>query len=76
MTTPIFDRETASLFPVAPLSSVSWLLDIQAIYHQPEVLQYPRGQEILAAFPDAERIVVDSHWNIPGLHGFEGNVDQ
>ncbi len=52
----------------------SWLLDIQTIYHQPEVLDYPRGREILDSFPQAERIVVDSHWNIPGLNGFEGNL--
>lgn len=26
-------------------------------------------------FPNAERVLVDSHWKIPGLHGFEGNVD-
>jgi spore photoproduct lyase len=52
-----------------------WLLDIQAIYLQPDVNEYPRGREILEAFPDAERFLVDSHWKIPGLYGFEGNVD-
>ena len=31
--------------------------------------------EILARFPDAERIEVPSHWNIPSLHGNEGSVD-
>ena len=51
-----------------------WLLDIQAIYHEPAVLDYPRGLEILARFPHVERILVDSHWKIPGLHGSEGNV--
>ncbi|MBV9305411.1 MAG: hypothetical protein JOZ45_04695, partial [Acidobacteriaceae bacterium] len=53
----------------------SWLLDIQTIYHQPEVLDYQRGREILDTFPRAERIVVDSHWKIPGLNGFEGNLE-
>lgn len=53
----------------------SWLLDIQTIYMQPEVTTYVRGREILAAFPDAERIEVASHWNIPGLFGYEGNVE-
>jgi spore photoproduct lyase len=51
-----------------------WLLDIQAIYLEPDVMQYPRGREILERFPDAERVIVDSHWKIPGLHGSEGNV--
>ena len=36
---------------------------------------YPRGMEILARFPDAERVEVPSHWNIPSLHGNEGSVD-
>lgn len=51
------------------------LLDIRRIFHEPAVAQYPRGQEILARFPDAERIVVPSHWNIPSLHGNEGSVE-
>lgn len=51
------------------------LLRIQQIYLEPEVEQYPRGREILARFPDAERIAVPSHWNIPGLHGNEGLVE-
>ncbi len=52
-----------------------WLLDIQAIYLEPEVQEYSRGREILDAFPDAEQIVVDSHWKIPGLHGYAGNIE-
>jgi spore photoproduct lyase family protein len=48
------------------------LLDIRTIYHEPAVLDYPRGQEILARFPDTERVEVASHWNISGLHGNEG----
>jgi spore photoproduct lyase family protein len=66
------------LFP--PVSArmpenLSWLLDVQAIYHEPAVLQYPRGIEILARFPDAERVEVPSHWKIPSLHGSEGSVE-
>ncbi|MBV9678065.1 MAG: spore photoproduct lyase family protein [Acidobacteriaceae bacterium] len=70
-----------SLFPTpappiaTPHPMPSWLLDIQTIYHQPEVLDYQRGREILDTFPRAERIVVDSHWKIPGLNGFEGNLE-
>jgi hypothetical protein len=29
----------------------------------------------LARFPDAERIEVPSHWNIPGLHGDPAAAD-
>ncbi len=52
----------------------SWLLDIQAIYLEPAVYDFPRGRQILEKFPQAERIEVASHWKIPGLFGFEGNV--
>src|SRR3712207_7656066 len=43
-------------------------------YHEPAVGGYARGREILARFPDAERIEVPSHWNIPELHGDPGGV--
>jgi hypothetical protein len=36
---------------------------------------YARGQQILARYPDAERLHVDSHWKIPSLHGNEGNAE-
>lgn len=51
-----------------------WLLAIEEIYMEPTVADYQRGQEILAKFPDARRIEVPSHWKIPGLFGFDGNV--
>ncbi len=54
---------------------MSRLLDVSAIYHEPEAVTHPRGQEILARFPRAELIEVDSHWKIPGLFGNEGNVE-
>jgi spore photoproduct lyase family protein len=50
------------------------LLDVATIFHEPAVAQYARGREILARFPDAARIEIPSHWNIPGLHGNEGAV--
>ncbi len=31
---------------------------------------------MLARFPSAEVIEVDSHWQIPSLHGNEGNIDR
>lgn len=55
--------------------AISRLLNIQTIYHEPAVLDYPRGQAILAQYPTAQRIEVPSHWNIPELHGNEGAVE-
>lgn len=43
------------------------LLDIARIYLEPAVEAHARGREILARFPDAERIPVASHWRIPEL---------
>jgi spore photoproduct lyase family protein len=57
-----------------PISAPSRRLDVATIYHEPGVAEHARGREILARFPDAERIEVASHWRIPGLHGNEGNV--
>lgn len=45
------------------------LLDVRTIYMEEAVPDYPRGQEILDRFPQAERIVVPSHWQISALHG-------
>lgn len=50
------------------------LLDIQTIYLEPAVSEYARGRDILARFPNAERIEVKSHWQIPELQGNEGNI--
>ncbi len=55
--------------------TITDLLDIKEIYLEPDIEQYPRGQEILAKYPDAKRIIVPSHWKIPELHGFEGSVE-
>ena len=52
------------------------LLKIEKIYHEPDVASYDRGREVLGRFPDAERIEVPSHWNIPELHGDEGGVGE
>ena len=37
------------------------LIDIEKIYLEPAVEDYARGREVLARYPDAERIPVDSH---------------
>jgi spore photoproduct lyase len=52
------------------------VLDVRRIYVEPSAADLPRGQEVLARFPDAERVPVDSHWQIPQLHGDESNVDR
>jgi spore photoproduct lyase family protein len=51
------------------------LVDIATIYHEPAVPDHPRGRAILDRFPDATRIEVPSHWNIPTLHGNAGAVE-
>ena len=50
------------------------LLDIRRIYVEPAAADLPRGKEVLARFPDAERVEVDSHQRIPELFGDETNV--
>ena len=50
------------------------LVDVRRVYLEPAAAELPRGQEILARWPQAERVEVDSHWRIPELHGDEANV--
>ncbi|GAA0812981.1 spore photoproduct lyase family protein [Spirilliplanes yamanashiensis] len=50
------------------------LLDIRRIYVEPEAAALPRGKEVLARFPDAQRVEVESHLRIPELYGDEANV--
>jgi spore photoproduct lyase family protein len=57
-----------------PTTAVDRLLRINSIYHEPDIDKYPRAVQILDRFPDAQRIEVPSHQNIPGLYGNEGNV--
>ncbi|MEV5892129.1 spore photoproduct lyase family protein [Nonomuraea fuscirosea] len=58
------------------LTSRNKLLDIRRIYVEPAAAELPRGQEILARFPDAERVEVESHHRIPELYGDETNVER
>jgi spore photoproduct lyase len=57
-------------------SLVNSIVDVETIYHEPSVPAIPRGQQILARFPDAKRIEVPSHWNIPELHGNPEAVEE
>ncbi|MCM3778872.1 spore photoproduct lyase family protein [Microbacterium hydrocarbonoxydans] len=50
------------------------LLDIRRIYAEPDAARSPRGQAIIARWPDATIVPVDSHWQIPEVHGDERNV--
>ena len=50
-------------------------IEVEAIYLEPAARLYERGREILARYPDARRVEVRSHWNIPGLHGNEGSAE-
>ncbi|MBB3999549.1 spore photoproduct lyase family protein [Aureimonas pseudogalii] len=44
------------------------LLDPQLIYLEPAVRAYARGREILARFPQARQVEIDSHWRNPELY--------
>jgi spore photoproduct lyase len=50
------------------------LLDIRRIYLEPAAAELPRGQQVLQRWPDAERVEVASHWQVPELHGDQANV--
>ncbi|MFF8833286.1 spore photoproduct lyase family protein [Streptomyces sp. NPDC015131] len=52
------------------------MLDVREIHAEPAAAASPRGRQIIAAFPGAEIVPVDSHWRIPHLHGNEGNAER
>ncbi len=52
------------------------LLKVRRIWAEPAAVESERGQQVLARFPDAEVLPVRSHWQIPELHGNEGNVSR
>jgi spore photoproduct lyase len=60
--------------PEASGTAAGGLLRVEKIYHESDVTGYARGCEILSRFPDAERVEVPSHWNIPELNGDPGGV--
>ena len=51
------------------------LFDVRRIYLEPAAAELQRRREVLARFPDAERVEVASHWKIPTLHGNEGSAE-
>jgi len=74
----LFETGTSTAVGIGPSRTTpldaSRLLDVERIYLEPTVPDWARGRDILDRFPDAERIEVPSHWQIPGLHGNDGNV--
>ena len=62
--------------PVRPIPGPGGrpLLDVRRIYVEPAAAALPRGQQVLARWPDAELVEVASHWQIPELHGDQANV--
>jgi len=52
------------------------LLQVRRIYAEPAALDSSRGRQVLGRFPAAEVVEVPSHWQIPDLHGNEGNVER
>ena len=57
------------------MSDIRRLLVIDTIYVEAAAERHPRGREILARFPEARRVPVASHWNIPALHGNAGQAE-
>ncbi|MCW2608417.1 MAG: Spore photoproduct lyase [Frankiales bacterium] len=51
--------------PGAPDPALSRLLDVRRIFVEPAAAALPRGQEVLARWPDAEVVEVDSHLSVP-----------
>lgn len=66
--------------PAGPLfrdsATARRLLPVREMYAEPAAAASERGRQVLARFPEARVIEVDSHWRIPGLHGNEGNVER
>nr|WP_205706719.1 spore photoproduct lyase family protein [Kineococcus vitellinus] len=52
------------------------MLDVTRIYYEAAAAELPRGRQVLERWPDATRVEVASHWNVPELHGDEANVER
>ena len=58
------------------MTAAAALLDIRRIYVEPAAAELPRGKEILARFPQAQLVEVESHNRIDELYGDETNVNR
>jgi spore photoproduct lyase family protein len=78
----VTDAETLTLFDDVPAPTPaetpvdSRLLQVRTVYAEPAAAASPRGRQVLARFPGAELVEVPSHWQIPELHGNEGNAER
>ncbi|MBU2669077.1 spore photoproduct lyase family protein [Actinoplanes bogorensis] len=54
----------------------SELLDFRRIYVEPAAAELPRGREVLARYPQATVVEVESHNRIDELYGDETNVNR
>ncbi|WP_221349216.1 spore photoproduct lyase family protein [Streptomyces beigongshangae] len=50
------------------------MLDVREVYAEPAALDSPRGRQIMARLPGVRVTEVASHWQIPSLHGNDGNI--
>jgi len=57
-----------------PTTTPRPLLQVRRIYAEPAALELPRGAEVVARWPEAEIVPVESHWMIPEVHGDETAV--
>lgn len=44
------------------------MLNITKLYIEPDALKHKRGQDIVDQYPDADKHIIDSHWNIETIH--------
>lgn len=51
------------------------MINIKKLYFEPEALKLSRGLEIFDKYSDAEKIEVDSHWNIESINGDAKNIE-
>ncbi|MEU8820323.1 spore photoproduct lyase family protein [Actinoplanes sp. NPDC048796] len=52
------------------------MLDVSRIYYEAAAAELPRGKEVLARFPGATLVEVETHNRIPELYGDESNVNR
>ncbi|MFN7132000.1 MAG: spore photoproduct lyase family protein [Myxococcales bacterium] len=66
---------TAPTSSEVPSLTVDDLLKVSVVYYEPDVLRTTRGLELLKRYESARKMPVDSHWQIPQLHGNEGSAE-
>lgn len=59
----------ASVVVMPATTAAERMFSVRTIFHEPDIERFERAREVLARFPDAERVEVLSHQAIPALHG-------